>query len=141
MPKLPFGLRPLSSAADLAIVVGAGGLVTGMGGRYFFMVPVLEGAGGQPLPQGYWGQPPYTSTTYGGTGGVSVFSEGGLRMLGMLMFGLTAEQAGAVPPLYDGNPALNFVQANSTYTWGPLGSRSGFIFVALIAGGIVLRLM
>ena len=141
-------LKPLSVAEDAAIVVGAVGLLSGMGGKYFGLIPVVE------PPSADWGSAVFSINAPGvwsgptkgtGTPEGNFFRIPGGPLTGLwIMLGVEAGTIGL-----DKVPYVNVYQgASQTYYYesygskpGPLGKRGGFIFLGLLVGGLLVKLV
>ena len=145
-----FSLSPLESLADLAVVVGGVGLLSGVGGEYWFCLPVITYSTG-------WGADHWNSTNPLTEGTFMDDPDAYLRASITILFGLDLQTlnccstdkngkkntgfAGSCS--YDNGSGKNFdiigcVDLPSVH-YGPLGRRSGFIMLGLFVGGMLSR--
>lgn len=148
--------------ADVLLATGAVGLVSGLGGKYFFVVPVISHTtvtpGVTPAPgTDSWGLPEGPAFTLQSGTGTTI--PGGPTSLGQALavglsfefclplstFGLSEwpgwgyQSAGA-----NTATASPFTYQPSGYTSplfvaGPLGQYAGYLFLAALLGGVALR--
>jgi hypothetical protein len=134
--------------ADALIVLGAGGLLSSLTGRWFFVVPVATYNN-----ESVWG---YDA---GATKIMPDYSDIGnfLRVWAFIVFNLTETESGvlgmpsttyglyAAPPWADwkwGDPVPASLGGGSSQTaYGPLGPSFGFVSLGVFAVGGALRLL
>jgi len=128
--------------AKYALWAGAAGLLTGMGGKYFFVIPVATIATVDPSnPTSYWGQAVWTKNSPGSmpspqTWDFNDFLRSSLSIM------LDLPSGWLVPNGYWGDPmgrAFTFYENDTNWTPGPLGERGGWIFVLLLAYGLIKK--
>lgn len=142
-----FDLKPLSVAEDAAIVIGAVGFLSGMGGKYFGLIPVI-----QP-PSTDWGEAVFSINTPGVWSGPTRSGSpegnffripGGPLSAVWIMTGVEAGTIGLDKVRYVniyGGPNQTFYDENAGTQPGPLGKRGGFVFLGLLAGGLLVKLL
>lgn len=148
---------PLADVADAAILLGAAGLVTGWGGKYFGVVPVLDkGVNGMAwgTPGGKWfGEPaPWDAfKSQNPTLGLGY----SLRSYGMIItggtfFGWGLSQYPDSQTWPNAPPQEEVSIYSSTLTqdpagWtviptpGPMGQQGGWVWIGLFVGGVLVR--
>lgn len=145
-------IADLNTLADVAAVAGAVGLVSGFGGKYFFLVPVVEYA--SPA-LGTWGASAWAFPSFETSQGLYADTWATL----WAMSGISNSHFPA--PDLSGNmehwvqkyvPASGFEchncdyvkalnKANSAYgaKWGPFGRAGTLMLAALMLGGMAVR--
>ena len=140
-------LNPLESGADLMILVGATGLITGAGGKYLFVFPVRTPASGP------WGAAPFSIDVPGAwnsPGRVppassqnNLLTLGGLQIVLAYETGLPIGSLGLIT-----NPNTNYynygaptqdIYDASAISPGPLGKNAGWFFAGVLGLGLALR--
>lgn len=123
---------------DALIILGSAGLITGIGGKYFFVIPVAK-----------WTNPSF-GPSWGG-GGTSAWGlfvptsfkesvEASLSFmfnLDMKVFGLDQQTTWSGNTYTPGMTPWTYEGANITP--GPLGKSSGYIFLLAIIAGLGMK--
>lgn len=142
---MPPYLRPLESGADLLTLLGGVGLISGFGGKYFGLFPVIKTPSSDfgvsvfsINPPGVWSGPGQTGSSQG-----NLFTLGGLQVGLSYMFDLELKTSGLnanANTNYFGylNPSKTIYEAQEDEP-GPLGSHAGYYFVTMMAVGLFLR--
>ena len=124
---------------------GALGLLTGFGGMYFFVFPVITPPSSSFGKSFFFFSPPgvWDDDTRSGSSQGNLFTSGGLQVGLGYMFNLTVAGAGL-----DKNASTNYYQyympTQTLYqvdqaSPGPLGASAGYWFVGLMAAGLLLE--
>lgn len=140
-------LNPLTWAIDDALIfVGAFGLATGVGGKYFFLIPVAEMGSTWPGWSGtsLWSlNVPGAATNKSDPGSYPGAVDEELAVSLSFMFNLKAgffglDQWTAWQPINSGE-TLWEREASVPLKPGVLGTSGGYFFLALMAGGLLLK--
>lgn len=138
-------LRPLESGADLLTLLGAVGLASGFGGKYYGIFPVIKTPSsdfGVSIfsinPPGVWSGPGQTGSSQG-----NLFTVGGLQVGLSYMFNLDLKTSGLSNN--QNTNYYNFAYPDETIydaqqdSPGPLGANAGYYFVGMMAVGLFMR--
>lgn len=126
---------------------GALGFLTGAGGMYYFMFPVIvppSSSFGKSFfslsPPGVWDDDTRSGSSQG-----NLFTYGGMQVIAGYMFNMTVAATGL-----DKNASTNYYQyympSQTLYqvdqaSPGPLGPNAGYWFAGLMAAGVVLEVL
>lgn len=154
MHILGYTLRPAEELADFAIVAGGLGVVSGLGGRWFFAAPVVGGTldpNSSTWGTTAWNYPAFETQGYGG---------GDWANFVLTLWAMSGLRANHFPspdfdgtvqtwfannmPGWDGATAHNYVEglnqvSTNAAVWGPLGQHAGIILLSVFLGGILAR--
>jgi len=130
------------------IIIGAGGLLTGLGGKYFFVLPVIDNQSVLSVDPNYgnWGKDAFNWNVPGALLQSEWNFDAWWRSAVTIMFGL---QMGTLCGALMQNPeyALQSTLANESlfaqmkgFNPGSLGTRSGFIFLAILLFGVYKKI-
>lgn len=125
---------------DYLVFAGALGLLTGMGGRYFFIIPVAD------TPPGQWGSEAFSlevpgAWTTGPNPQGGLLSVNGLESAATILFNLdpTVFNLPANDPQWSPwTPGQTWWSTGQTP--GPLGKMGGYLFAGLLAAGLALKI-
>lgn len=121
--------------SDVLLWTGGAAFATGLFGRYFFIIPVVQDSAG-------WGHDFFTL----GVPAVDhplQYPSAAIKAYLMVFFGLSEGTVGMdkEPPGSNGygtGKDTNWLVGTGN-AWGPLGQRGGFLFLAMIAGGLAVK--
>lgn len=152
MHILGYTLRPAEELADFAIVAGGLGVISGLGGRWFFAAPVVSGTFTDTTwGMSAWSYPAFETAGYGDGGDWANFVLTLWAMSGLPATHFPApDGSGSAQTWFDTNmpgwgvtAGQNYVdglkRAGQDASWGPLGQHAGIILLSVFAGGILAR--